>query len=258
MLLLPASGACLDITVKRDVCSGHPTSLQEEDNSQKVIHQGGRSILWQSDSSRLACRRNTFFPHWSPWLQSLIMSLALGPVAQGRALHSRWGLLLLPAWGAFLHPRVGVLALPEEDNSALRNLSRFWNLFFWSGLEQDQHLKKNNNPRHMWSIIVSEHLFSALCFYSDVCSSLVWSDQQVSDFRNLSREKTWLKSLCAPPRNAPGFEGMVLFSKSKFSRNALTTSRLFSVAPGITGKTETSWQNYTIEIAGRRAQFNTH
>jgi len=51
---------------------------------------------------------------------------------------------------------------------------------------------------------------------------------------------------------------MVLFSKSKFSQNALSTSRLFPVAPAIAGKTETSWQNYTIEIAGRRAQFNTH
>lgn len=61
-----------------------------------------------------------------------------------------------------------------------------------------------------------------------------------------------------PPKNAPSFEGMVLFSKSKFNKNPLTFSRLFSVAPGTAGKTVTSWQNYTIEIAGRRAQFNTH
>lgn len=134
------------------------------------------------------------------------MSLALGAAVWGRALRSRWGLLLLPAWGAFLHPGADTLALPEEDNSALQNLSRFWNLvwffFFglpWSGISI--FLKKY--PTHMWSIIVSEHLFSALCLYSDVCSSLVWSDQQVSEFRNLAKEKTCLKSLCPPPSKMP-------------------------------------------------------
>lgn len=65
--------------------------------------------------------------------------------------------------------------------------------------------KQKNSPIFMWGILVSEHLFSALCFDSDVSSSssLAWSDQQVSEIRNLTREKSCLKLLCLPCKKCP-------------------------------------------------------
>ena len=50
-------------------------------------------------------------------------------------------------------------------------------------------IKNNKINTHVRGIVVSKHLFLALCFYSDACFSLVWSEQQVSELRNLARER---------------------------------------------------------------------
>lgn len=52
------------------------------------IYQGGSSTSWQLNSSGFACRGETVFYWWVPWLQILTMSLVLGAVVRGRALCS--------------------------------------------------------------------------------------------------------------------------------------------------------------------------
>lgn len=127
----------------------------------------------------------------------------------------------------------------------------------WSRISIKKNKKKLKNHACERQNCVRTSVFSLmLLFRCLLLSCLRWpADIRVQEF---GQRKTCLKLLCLVHKNAPGFTWMVHFNKSKFSQNALTTSRLFSVAPGTAGKTETSWQNYTTEIAGRRAQFNTH
>lgn len=117
----------------------------------------------QSNSSGFVCRRDLFPPCWLPWLQSLGMSLALCAVAWSRALQSRWGLLLLPAWGTFLHPRAGVCIARGRQFSFVKSL-KVLNFFFlnknaWSRISIKQQ-NKTKKPQYA----CEAYLCQNICF----------------------------------------------------------------------------------------------
>lgn len=146
-------------------------------------------LVMTTEFFRICLYRRTSFPLLSAMASK--PHSVLGAVVRGRALQS-WWCSLLQGPRSISMPQAGMLALLGEYNLSLQNLSRFWNLVgFFFGPPWNRANIKNNKIKntHVRGIVVSKHLFLALCFYSDACFSLVWSEQQVSELRNLAREK---------------------------------------------------------------------
>lgn len=193
---------------------------------------------------------NIFDTGRSNMRRSTTLSVDLGPSSSLRSISASHG---------------GCACIARGRQFSFANLARFWHVlnFFWSTLEKDQlfFFKKKKKPKiqHPCEAWLCQNICFWLYAFLQISPPLLSEVTSRSQSSGIWPEiKLAWNNFALPPQNATGFEGMVLFSKSKFSKNPLTFSRLFSVAPGTAGKTATSWQNYTIEIAGRRAQFNTH
>lgn len=101
------------------------------------------------------------------------MSLALDAVVRGRAPHCLQGSLFSQPEEHFC--TLGRVFLPEEDNSALRNLSRFWNLFLgppWSRVSIFFKKKPNTHVKH--NCVRTSVFGSMLLFRCLLLSCLKW------------------------------------------------------------------------------------